>query len=74
MKKFELLSFDGLRDGFRFCKALACAKAWMKYEQYCSEHDVPGNRLWVRILIELIQNEKSIVVIDPDLFLEGSTK
>lgn len=28
--------------------------------------------MWVRIITEVANNEKSVVLIDPDLFLSGS--
>lgn len=49
-----------------------CARAWKKYEKYCEEQHIKTNRFWIRILIELLSNERSAVVIDPDLFLDGS--
>lgn len=29
--RFELLAFPTLKDGFRFCKAVVCSKAWLTY-------------------------------------------
>lgn len=61
-----------MKDGFRFCKALVCAKAWIYYEKYCRDNNIPINKMWVRIISEVANDEKSIVLIDPDLFLSGS--
>ncbi len=50
LQKFELLAFATLKDGFRFCKALVCAKAWLNYEHYCHQQNMPVNKMWLRII------------------------
>ena len=66
--------FSTLKDSFRFAKALECGKAWIKYEKYCNDHGLAINPLWVSIIRELVNNEKAITLIDPDLFISGSSE
>lgn len=48
--------FDGIKGGFRFCKALVCAKAWGKYELYCKSAAMQTNKGWIRILTDLVSS------------------
>ena len=61
-----------LHNAIRFAKALICGQSWAKYERLCYELRVQVNPMWGRVLTEVISNDDSVLLIDPDLFLTGS--
>jgi hypothetical protein len=48
------LQFPTMKDSFRFCKAIQCAKAWSNYEIFCHKMSITVNPLWFRILQEIV--------------------
>lgn len=58
----------------KFAKAVICAQSWIKYSNFCRENKIEVNSLWVRILTEVVHNDDSVILIDPDLFLTGSSE
>lgn len=61
-------------NGIRLGKAIICSQSWRKYSNFCRELKVDPNYLWVRVLTETIQNDDSVILIDPDLFVTGSAE
>ena len=55
-QRFELLAFPTLKDGFRFCKAVVCSKAWFAYEKHCESKNLKPNKMWARLLSEIANN------------------
>lgn len=61
-----------VNGAIRFAKAIICAQAWKKYSGFCKEVKTEVNYLWVRVLTEIIGNDESVVLVDPDFFITGS--
>jgi hypothetical protein len=66
------LSLGSISLAIKFAKAIICAQSWIKYGAFCRENKIDINSLWIRILTEVIHNDESVILIDPDLFLTGS--
>jgi hypothetical protein len=62
-----------VNGAIRLAKAIICAQAWKKYSAFCKEAKAEVNYMWVRVLTEIISNDESVVLIDPDLFVTGSS-
>lgn len=61
-----------ISHAIKFAKAITCGQSWVRYRRFCREElKTDPNVLWVRILTEVIHNEDSVVLVDPDLFLSG---
>lgn len=73
-QRYYILSMGSISNAIRFAKAIICSQSWRKYTAFCKEMKTDLNPLWVRILTEVIYNDESVVLVDPDLFVTGSSE
>jgi len=66
-----MIHAGSVHGAIRLAKAIICSQAWKKYSEYCKQMKVEVNPLWVRVLTEIIGNDESVVLVDPDLFATG---
>ena len=59
-------------NAMKLAKAIKCSQSWKKYSGFCKQSKTEENYMWVRILTEMVQNDDSVVLIDPELFITGS--